>query len=209
MERSVLHVDMNCFYAGVEMAERPELRGRPVIVGGDEGSRHGIVLTKSIEAKRYGIKTAEALWEARAKCPDLVVLPPRYRLYRRYSELARAIYYQYSDLVEPFGLDEAWRLGQGEFRKRFGEKKVFDIMLKHVERLSDMCRKIGVDAEMWSDMWFRAASKTGDYYDLGAKCPPKIAAQIPDNFDPLASALREEAIAERTTSNMEDEEEEE
>ena len=80
------------------------------------------------------------------------------------------------------GLDEAWRLGQGEFRKRFGEKKVFDIMLKHVERLSDMCRKIGVDAEMWSDMWFRAASKTGDYYDLGAKCPPKLAAQIPDNI---------------------------
>ena len=79
------------------------------------------------------------------------------------------------------GLDEAWRLGQGEFRKRFGEKKVFDIMLKHVERVSDMCRKIGVDAEMWSDMWFRAASKTNDYYDLGAKCPPKLAAQIPDN----------------------------
>ena len=79
------------------------------------------------------------------------------------------------------GLDEAWRLGQGEFKKRFGEKKVFDIMLKHVERVSDMCRKIGVEAEMWSDMWFRAASKTNDYYDLGAKCPPKLAAQIPDN----------------------------
>ena len=99
---------MNSFYASVEQAERPELRGKPVVVAGKEELRHGIVLTKSIEAKRYGIKTAEALWQARAKCPDLIVLPPRYKLYRRYSELARAIYYQYTDLVEPFGLDECW-----------------------------------------------------------------------------------------------------
>ena len=99
---------MNSFYASVEQAECPELKGKPVVVAGKEELRHGIVLTKSVEAKRYGIKTAEALWQARAKCPDLVVLPPNYRLYRRYSELARNIYYQYTDLVEPFGLDECW-----------------------------------------------------------------------------------------------------
>ena len=108
MDRVILHSDMNSFYASVEQAERPELRGKPVVVAGKEELRHGIVLTKSIEAKAFGIKTAEALWQARAKCPDLVVLPPRYKLYRRYSEMARAIYYQYSDLVEPFGLDECW-----------------------------------------------------------------------------------------------------
>ena len=108
MDRIVLHSDMNSFYASVEQAENPELRGKPVVVAGKEELRHGIVLTKSVEAKAYGIKTAEALWEARAKCPDLIVLPPRYRLYRRYSEMARSIYYQYSDLVEPFGLDECW-----------------------------------------------------------------------------------------------------
>lgn len=108
MDRVILHSDMNSFYASVEQAERPELRGKPVVVAGKEELRHGIVLTKSIEAKAYGIKTAEALWQARAKCPDLIVLPPRYKLYRRYSEMARAIYYQYSDLVEPFGLDECW-----------------------------------------------------------------------------------------------------
>ncbi len=108
MDRIILHSDMNSFYASVEQAERPELRGKPVVVAGKEELRHGIVLTKSIEAKAYGIKTAEALWQARAKCPDLVVLPPRYKLYRRYSEMARSIYYQYSDLVEPFGLDECW-----------------------------------------------------------------------------------------------------
>ena len=108
MDRIIFHSDMNSFYASVEQAEDPALRGKPVVVAGKEELRHGIVLTKSTEAKRYGIKTAEALWEARAKCPDLVVLPPNYRLYRRYSELARNIYYQYTDLVEPFGLDECW-----------------------------------------------------------------------------------------------------
>ena len=108
MNRVILHSDMNSFYASVEQAEDPSLRGKPVVVAGKEELRHGIVLTKSIEAKRYGIQTAEALWQARAKCPDLIVLPPRYRLYRHYSEMARAIYYQYSDLVEPFGLDESW-----------------------------------------------------------------------------------------------------
>ena len=108
MDRVILHSDMNSFYASVEQAEQPELRGKPVVVAGKEELRHGIVLTKSTEAKKYGIKTAEALWQARAKCPDLIVLPPRYKLYRRYSEMARNIYYQYTDLVEPFGLDECW-----------------------------------------------------------------------------------------------------
>ena len=79
------------------------------------------------------------------------------------------------------GLDEAWKLGQGEFRKRFGEQKVFDIMLKHVDRLSAMCRKLGVDAVMWSDMWFRAGSKRRDYYDLEAEIPESISKKIPDN----------------------------
>lgn len=107
-DRAILHVDMNSFYASVEQAEHPELRGKPVAVAGKEEVRHGIILTKSKEAKRYGVKTAEAIWEARKKCPGLIVVPPDYRLYRRYSEMAREIYYQYTDLVEPFGLDESW-----------------------------------------------------------------------------------------------------
>ena len=107
-DRVVLHVDMNCFYASVEMAENPQLRGLPVIVGGDEESRHGIVLTASYPAKRRGVKTGSALWEARRACPDAIIVPPHYGLYMRYSHLARTIYNQYTDLVEPFGLDEAW-----------------------------------------------------------------------------------------------------
>lgn len=99
---------MNSFYASVEQAENPALHGKPVVVAGKPELRHGIVLTKSVEAKKWGIQTAEPLWQARKKCPDLVVLPPRYRLYQRYSKMARRIYYQYTDLVEPFGLDECW-----------------------------------------------------------------------------------------------------
>ncbi len=108
MERVILHSDMNSFYASVEQAQCPELRGKPIAVAGKEELRHGIILTKSIEAKAYGIKTAEPLWQARKKCPHLIIVPPRYKLYQRYSEMAREIYNQYTDLVEPFGLDESW-----------------------------------------------------------------------------------------------------
>ena len=108
VRRTILHVDMNCFYASVEMAEHPELRGKPVIVGGDEENRHGIVLTASYPAKRRGVKTAMTLWQARRACPDAIVVPPRYGLYASYSHKARQIYNQYTDLVEPFGMDEAW-----------------------------------------------------------------------------------------------------
>ena len=106
--RTIMHVDMNCFYASVEMAEQPELRGKPVIVGGDEENRHGIVLTASYPAKRRGVKTAMTLWQARQACPEAIIVPPRYGLYASYSRKARNIYNQYTDLVEPFGLDEAW-----------------------------------------------------------------------------------------------------
>lgn len=106
--RTIIHSDMNAFYASVEQAENPRLRGLPVIVGGDEEARHGIVLAASYEAKAVGVKTAMTLWQARKACPQAVVVPPRYELYHHYSRMARRIYYDYTDLVEPFGPDEAW-----------------------------------------------------------------------------------------------------
>jgi DNA polymerase-4 len=106
--RAIIHSDMNSFYASVEQAENPRLRGLPVVVGGDEAARHGIVLAASREAKACGVKTAMALWEARRACPSVVVVPAHFDLYTRYSRLARAIYYDYTNLVEPFGPDEAW-----------------------------------------------------------------------------------------------------
>ena len=108
MERTILHIDCNKFYASVECLHNPEIRDKPVAVGGSEESRHGIILTKNEIAAKYGIKTAEPLWQARLKCPDLIVVPPNFPLYVRFSNMAKKIYGEYSDYVEPFGLDENW-----------------------------------------------------------------------------------------------------
>ena len=106
--RSVLHVDMNNFYASVECLYRPEIRGFPVAVAGDPLNRHGIILAKNMLAKKLGVTTGEAIWEAKLKAPGLVLVPPDYKKYLRFSRMAREIYYEYSDQVEAFGLDENW-----------------------------------------------------------------------------------------------------
>lgn len=108
MKRCVLHIDCNKFYASVECLYRPELRNKPMAVGGDPENRHGIILTKNEIASKYGLTVGEPLWKARQKCPDLVVVPPNYPLYLRFSALARKIYEDYSEFIEPFGLDECW-----------------------------------------------------------------------------------------------------
>ena len=108
MARNIFHVDFNCFYAAVEMQRRPELRGRPVAVCGSQEDRHGIVLTANYAAKPFGVKTGMAIWQAKQCCPNLVVLPPDMREYIRISKLAREIYEDYTDQIEPFGLDENW-----------------------------------------------------------------------------------------------------
>lgn len=108
LERMILHSDCNSFYASVECLHRPEIREKPVAVGGNVEERHGIILAKNEQAKKYGIKTGEALWQARQKCPDLVIVPPRFELYKRFSKLCHQIYLDYSNQVEPFGLDECW-----------------------------------------------------------------------------------------------------
>lgn len=108
MERAILHSDLNCFYASVEMMLDPTLRGKAVAVCGSTEERHGIVLAKSEKAKKAGIKTGMVNWEARRLCKDLIVVPPQYDQYLKYSKLTQAIYHRYTDLVEPFGMDECW-----------------------------------------------------------------------------------------------------
>lgn len=108
MGRSILHCDMNCFYASVEMQRHPELRVKPLAVCGSQEDRHGIVLTANYIAKRYGVKTGMAIWQAKQNCSSLEVLPPDMEEYIRFSRMAREIYEDYTDQVEPFGLDEAW-----------------------------------------------------------------------------------------------------
>lgn len=133
MERTILHLDADCFYASVEMLHRPELRQKPLAVGGDPEQRHGIILAKSYLAKKYGIKTGEALWQAKQKCPNLVIVPSNFKLYIRFSNLIRNILMDYSDQVESFGLDESWidctgsvsLLGNGESIAREIQRRVW------------------------------------------------------------------------------------
>ena len=108
MEKVVLHSDANCFYASVEMLYHPEYVGKPLAVGGDSEARHGIVLTANYIAKRSGVKTGMALWQARQVCPEIIFVPPRMDLYLRFSRMAQEIYSEYTDQREPFGIDESW-----------------------------------------------------------------------------------------------------
>ena len=108
MGRIILHIDMNKYYASVEQMLNPALKNKAIAVCGSAEEHHGIVLTASAEAKACGVKTGMANWEARKMCPGLIVVPPQYDQYVKYSRLARAIYARYSDLIEPYGMDECW-----------------------------------------------------------------------------------------------------
>lgn len=107
-DRIILHCDLNNFFASVSLLSNPTLYDMPVAVCGSAEERHGIVLAKNERAKAYGVKTAEAVWEAKRKCPELVILAPDYKKYKEYSEKAKRIYEDYTDLIEPFGIDECW-----------------------------------------------------------------------------------------------------
>lgn len=107
-ERVILHCDLNNFFASVECFYSPELKDVPMAVCGSTQERHGIVLAKNEKAKKFGVKTAEATWQAQLKCPELVVVSPHYDEYHKFSKRVRAIYEEYTDLVEPFGIDECW-----------------------------------------------------------------------------------------------------
>ena len=108
MRRTIFHIDQNCFFASVEMIAHPEYRNVPMAVTGDATKRHGIILARNEPAKQAGVKTAEAIWQAEQKCPGLVKVSSHYDKYAFYSGRLRAMYEEYSDRVEPFGMDECW-----------------------------------------------------------------------------------------------------
>ena len=99
---------MNSFYASVELLSRPDIKDKPVAVAGDPDSRHGIILAKNELAKKFGVVTAETIQSAKRKCPELVTIPPHHDKYREYSHMLNSIYLEYTDLVEPFSVDESW-----------------------------------------------------------------------------------------------------
>lgn len=119
MARNILHCDMNNFYASVECMLSPELKQYPVAVCGSVEERYGIVLAKNYKAKAFKVATGDAVWQAKQKCPDLVVVPPHYEEYLKYSKLAKAIYCDYTNQVEPYGMDKCW-LDISSTKKLFG-----------------------------------------------------------------------------------------
>ena len=156
MKRAILHSDLNAFYASVEMMLDPSLRGKAVAVCGSTEERHGIVLAKSELAKKAGIKTGMVNWEARQKCPGLIMVPPQYEEYLKVSQLVRAIYGRYTDQVEPFGMDECWLDVTGSACMGTGEEIAEEIRQSVKEELG-LTVSIGVSfnkifAKLGSDM---------------------------------------------------------
>ena len=143
MERIIIHSDLNNFYASVERKLNPELAGKPVAVCGSREQRHGIVLAKCERAKKFGVKTGDAIWQAQRKCPDIVIVPPHFDLYIKYSKMVRAIYARYTDLIENYGIDECWldiskstllfpKYDGEKFIEENGEKFYSDGFLRHL-----------------------------------------------------------------------------
>lgn len=156
-ERVILHSDCNCFYASVEELHHPELHGLPIAVAGDPENRHGIILAKNQLAKKQGVKTAEAIWEAKQKSPGLVIIPPNYPLYQKFSRMAREIYYSYTDRVEPFGLDESWCDVTGSVHLFGSGEEIAQEIRQRIKRELGITVSIGVS-------WNKIFAKFGSDY---------------------------------------------
>lgn len=179
MERSVLHCDANKFYASVECLYHPEIRDKPVVVGGSEETRHGIVLTGNEKAKKlYGIKTGMSLADARLLCPQLVVVPPNYPRYIRFSKMLRRIYSDYTDMIEPFGLDECWLDVTGS-RPLFGSpEEIAEDIRKRVKFELGITVSVGVS-------WNKIFAKLGSDY----KKPDAVTVINKDNYKEIVYPL--------------------
>lgn len=157
MERAILHCDMNNCYASIEAKLNPELKNKAIAVCGSKEDRHGIVLAKSQEAKQFGVRTGEAIWEAKQKCPGLIIVPPNYEEYLMHSRWAKSIYYEYTNQVESFGLDEAWLDITGS-TNLFGDPyDIADILRNRVKNELGITISIGVSynktfAKLGSDL---------------------------------------------------------
>ena len=142
--RTVLHCDCNGFYASVECVLNPALKNIPMAVCGNAENRHGIILAKNEPAKHCGIQTAETIWQAKRKCPELVLVEPHHGLYAEYSERINSIYKEYTDLVEPFGIDESWLDVTGS-RLLFGDGvTIADMLRKRIREEIGLTISVGV-----------------------------------------------------------------
>lgn len=156
-ERIILHCDLNNFFASVSLLSNPTVKDLPVAVCGSVEKRHGIVLAKNEVAKKFGVKTAEAVWEAKQKCPDLITLSPDYQKYNEYSLAARRIYERYTDIVEPFGIDECWLDVTGSTLLYGNGEEIAHKIRRDIKRELGITASVGVSfnkvfAKLGSDM---------------------------------------------------------
>ena len=183
LERTILHNDLNCFYASVETMLNPTLRDKAVAVCGSTEDRHGIVLAKSELAKRAGVKTGMVNWEAKRCCPNLIMVAPQYEQYLKYSKLTRAIYERYTDLVEPFGMDECWLDVSGSQRIYGDGLSIAEEIRKTVREELGMTVSIGVSfnkifAKLGSDMKKPDAITTISHDEYKEKVWPLAASEM-------------------------------
>ena len=157
MDRVILHCDCNNYFASVELLDKPELRDQPVAVAGDPEGRHGIILAKNQIAKNYGVQTAETLWQAKKKCPGLILLPPHMDKYRAMRRRVNAIYLDYTDQVEAFSIDESW-LDVTASRNLFGDgAAIADLLRRRVREELGITISVGVS-------WNKTFAKMGSDY---------------------------------------------
>ena len=143
-DKIILHIDMNNFFASVETLYHPEYKDVPMAVGGDVEERHGIILAKNMHAKKFGVQTAEPIWQAKKKCPNLVLCPPHSERYVKYSNLAYDIYSQYTDKIESFGLDECWLDVTGSTRLFGNGREIAEKIRKRIKEELGLTVSIGV-----------------------------------------------------------------
>ena len=142
--RTILHCDLNGFYASVEALAHPEIGSRPMAVAGDPKSRHGIILAKNEAAKKFGVATGEAIWQAKRKCPDLVLLEPHHEKYAKYSRLVNEVYAGFTDRVEPFGIDESWLDVSGSLKLFGSGREIADKLRDTIRRKFGLTISVGV-----------------------------------------------------------------
>lgn len=135
---------MNSFFASVELLDHPELRDVPVAVSGSADTRHGIILAKNEPAKKYGIKTAETIWQAKRKCPGLVLLPSHHDKYKEFNKRINSIFQEYTDMVEPFSIDESWLDVTGSIKLFGSGRKIADTIRERVKKELGITLSAGV-----------------------------------------------------------------
>ncbi len=183
MDRTILHCDLNNFYASVECINHPEYRGLPVVVAGNPAKRTGIILAKNYIAKNAGIQTGEVIWKAKQKCPNLICVLPHHEQYAYISRKVKDIYYRFTDRIEPFGLDECW-LDVTASTRLFGDgKTIADTIRETVKQETGLTISVGVS---FSKMFAKLGS------DL--KKPDATSVISRENYKTVAWTLPVEAL---------------